>query len=142
MDKEHTIHGLMRKRAELAGQLLHHQKVVRQLLDALDGVDRTLKLFNPNVELFAIRSKKMPGRHLARHREMSQIIFSALRERAPQTIRELTDRVMEERFLDRDDKKLLSLMRKRVMAACRQHRRRGIMFSVQGTPYMLWDMVK
>ena len=142
MEKEHTIHGLIKKRAELAGQLLHHQKIARQILEALDGVDKTLKLFDPNVELFAIRAKKLPGRHFARHREMSQIIFAALRERAPQTIRELTDRVMEERFLDKDDKKLLSLMRKRVMASCRQHRRRGNMVSAQGTPYMLWDMVK
>ena len=141
MDKEHTIHGLMRKRAELAGQLLHHQKQVRLLLTALDGVDNTLKLFHPTIQLTTIRPKPMPGQHIAKNREMSTIIFAALREKAPRTIRELTDRVMTERFLDKDDRKLVSLMKKRVMAACRQHRRRGLMFSVQGSPYKLWDMV-
>ena len=65
MVNEHLLSGLMRKRAELAGKLEHHQAVVRQLFIDLDNVDATIRMFDPDIELNEIRPKPLPPRHAA-----------------------------------------------------------------------------
>ena len=56
---------MIAKRAELAGELEHHQAKVRQLLIDLDSVDATIRLFKPDINLEEIRPKPLPPCHAA-----------------------------------------------------------------------------
>ena len=72
MENEHTISGLIRKRAEIAGQLEAAQTQVRQLIINLDSLDATIRLFAPDIDLEEIRPKPVPPRHTAFHGEVSK----------------------------------------------------------------------
>jgi hypothetical protein len=65
MPMTHVLSGLVAKRAELAGQLEHHQAMCRQMLIDLDNVDATLRLFDADIVLEEIRPKPIPPRHAA-----------------------------------------------------------------------------
>ncbi len=65
MEQEHVIHGLLRKRQEIADVLELAQGRVRQLVLDIDAVDATLRLFNPDMEIGVIRVRPTPRRHTA-----------------------------------------------------------------------------
>ena len=77
MENEHVLSGLIRKRAEIAGELEAAQARVRHLIIDVDNVDATIRLFAPDIDLaeikpkpFAATSRGVPGRddpdHLGR----------------------------------------------------------------------------
>jgi hypothetical protein len=118
MENEHVITGLIRKRAEIAGQLEAAQTQVRQLIIDLDNVDATIRLFNPDIDLAEIRPKPLPPRHMAFKGEISRAILGVLRQSAgPLTAHDLTLRVMGERGLNAADPRLLRTVQKRVGAS-------------------------
>jgi hypothetical protein len=91
MAEPHVVTGLMTKRAELAGQLEHHQSKVQQLMLDLGAVDHALRLFKPNIKLDAIKPKPVMAHNVARKGEVSRIVLAALRAAArPCTTQELT----------------------------------------------------
>lgn len=133
MSEPHVLTGLMTKRAELAGQLEHHQATVRQLMINLDAIDQALRLFKPDIELSDIKAKPMPPRHAAYKGEVSRIVLGTLRDakRACST-QELTMHVMAERGMNTADKRLVKTVGKRVGACLRHHRTKGLIRSVDG----------
>jgi len=56
---QNTISGLVRKRAEIAGQIEHTQDQLRQLVIDLDHI------FDPSIELEEIKAKPVPPKHHA-----------------------------------------------------------------------------
>ena len=143
MEHEHTIHGLVRKRAELAGQLEHHQTTARQLIIDLDNIDATIRLFKPDIVLSDIRPRPLPPKNSASKGEVASIIFAALRESpVPMDALQLAKLVMAERGIDQNNKKMALVIRKRVSSALRHQRNRGILKSTQGAPYLLWEVAR
>ncbi|HJS84680.1 MAG TPA: hypothetical protein VJ779_04415 [Acetobacteraceae bacterium] len=126
MENEHTISGLIRKRAEIAGQLEAARTRVRQLVTDLDSLDATIRLFAPDIDLEEIRPKPVPPRHTAFHREVSKIIRDVLRETGTAlTPRDIALRVMAGRGLNVSDPRLAWTVQKRVGASLRNLRARG-----------------
>ena len=60
MENEHVISGLIRKRAEIAGQIESLQTQLRAAVVALDNVEATLRLFAPDIDLAAHGERKVP----------------------------------------------------------------------------------
>lgn len=142
MKNDHTIHALIRKRAELAGEMEHHNARVRQLIIDLDHVDATLRMFVPDIELEDIKPKPMPPRHTAYKGEVARVIFEALRASGrPMTGQELTQHVMAERGMNTADKGLVKTVSKRVGSALRHHRAKGLLRSEKGPGEILrWEL--
>lgn len=130
MGNEHVIAGLIRKRAELAGQIEHDQTVLRQHIIDLDNLDATLRLFVPDIDLEDIKPKPLPPRNAAFKGEVSRIVFAALRANGPMTSQQLAQYVMADRGLNTADKRLVMTIGKRVGACLRHHRRKGLIASV------------
>jgi hypothetical protein len=126
MEEPHTVSGLIRKRAELAGKLEATQDALRQLIIDLDNLDATIRIFAPDVDLAEIKPKPLPPRSAAYKGEIGRVILAALRQ-APDglTGQELAARVMAERGMNTADKKTLRLISKRVGAALRHYRGKG-----------------
>jgi len=143
MTEPHVVTGLMTKRAELAGMLEHHQAKVRQLMIDLDAVDQALRLFKPDIELEAIKPKPLPPRHAAYKGEVARIVLGTLRDaKRPCSTQELTMHVMAERGMNTADKRLVKTVTKRVGAALRHHRGKGLIRSVGGLGGLLvWEVV-
>ncbi len=141
MENEHTIFGLVRKRKEMAAQLGQYQTLVRQLVIDLDNLDAAIRLFNPDIVLEEVRPRPLPPRNSASKGEVARVILSSLRNSdTPLDALELAKHVMAERGIDQNDKKMAQTIRKRVSAALRHYRVRGVLKSTQGAPFLLWEV--
>ena len=140
MAEPHVVTALIRKRAEIAGQIEHTQTLLRQLVIDLDNLDATLRLFKPDIDLEEIRPKPLPPRHHAFKGEVSRIVLSALRQSdRPLTTHDLAQHVMAGRGLNAADKRLVRLVGKRVGACLRHHRNRGLVQSKRGQEtHLVW----
>ncbi|MCH8095959.1 MAG: hypothetical protein IID53_02615 [Proteobacteria bacterium] len=140
MAEPHVVTALIRKRAEIAGQIEHTQTQLRQLVIDLDNLDATLRLFKPDIDLEEIRPKPLPPRHHAFKGEVSRIVLSALRQSdRPLTTHDLAQHVMAGRGLNTADKRLVRLVGKRVGACLRHHRNRGLVQSKRGPEtHLVW----
>jgi len=129
-DQPNVLHALTRKRAEIAGQIEHNQLTLRHLIAELDHVDATIRIFNPAIDIGAIRSKPVPPRHAAFKGEVTRVVFKMLREaREPITSRDIAERLMRERGLDPGDHELSVIMVKRVCACLRVQKQKGLVRS-------------
>lgn len=144
MADDHTVAGLVRKRAELAGEIEGAQTHLRQLIIDLDHLDATLRIFRPDIDLEDIRPKPLPPRHSAFRGEVARIILDTLRQtQESMTTRDLALHVMAERGLNTADKGLVRVVQKRVGACLRWHRSKGALRSSQGPgQFMLWEIAR
>ena len=144
MTNENVVSGLIRKRAEIAGQIEHLQDRLRQHVIDLDNLDATIHLFDPDIELGAVKPKPIPPRHQAFRGEVTRIVLTALRNaKKPLTTRDIAQRVMAERGLDTSNERLLRLMARRTGACLRDHRKRGLVRSEHGAgTYLVWEIAR
>ena len=141
---EHTISGLVAKRAEIAGKLEHHQAVTRQLFIDLDAIDQAIRMFAPDMELSEIKPKPMPPRQAAYKGEVARVVLATLREaKRPCSTQELTMHVMAERGMNTADKRLVKTVSKRVGACLRHHRLKGLIKSGKGLgAHISWEIAR
>ena len=145
MAEPHVITALVKKRAALAGEIEATHERLRQMVLDLENLDATLRLFDPDYQVEAIRPKAFrPPKDWSNRGEMSRIILSVLRQAAePLTTRDVALQLLVERALDKDDQKLLRLMTKRVGVALRGQRDNSVVRSHQGPgQYMLWEIAR
>ncbi|MDR3500671.1 MAG: hypothetical protein P4L72_15760 [Parvibaculum sp.] len=143
MAEPHVITALVRKRAELAGDIENGQAAVTRMIRELEGLDATIRLFDPGYRVEEIRPKAFrPPEDWSKRGEMTRIILDILRQAAePLTSRDIALQLIAERALDQSDEKLSRLMVKRVGVALRGQRDKGVVKSSQGTGlYMTWEL--
>ena len=144
MENEHVITGLLRKRQSIADELDAAQNKVRLLVQAIDAVDATLKLFQPDMEIGIVRVRPTPRRHTAFRGESSRMILNMLREAGgPMTTRDIVLAVMTARGLNVTDKPMAETMRMRVSSSLRGMRERGSVTSSEGRgASILWTLAR
>lgn len=139
----HVVTGLIAKRAELAGRIEHLQAKVRQATVELDHIEASIRIFQPDIDLGAIGSRPVPPIHHAFRGETSRFVLETIREAGrPIDTTSITERVMRERGLDRNDAALFKVMSKRV-GACLRHweKVRGAIKSMPGPGQVkLWEL--
>lgn len=132
-ENEHVLAGLIRKRAEIAGQLDHAQASARALIAALDHLDATIRLFSPEMDLEAVPVRPVPPRHAAVAGQVTRPVLDALRNTtAGMTTRDLALHVMRGRGLNVEDVGLVRLMVRRVGSTLRQLRDRDALDATAG----------
>jgi hypothetical protein len=138
----HVLSGLIAKRAELAGKIEFTQTELRNLVIALDNLDATIRLFDPEIDLDDIKPKPLPARNQAFRGELSRVVLSTLRKAGkPLPAQELALHVMAGRGLNAADRPLLRVMTKRVAACLRNYRGKGLVRSVDGPKRsILWEI--
>jgi hypothetical protein len=143
MKNEHVLSGLIEKRREIAGQIEAVQMQLRQLIIDIDNVDATIRLFQPDIDLEEIRPKPLPPRHTAFKGEVQRIVLGALRDTGiALTTKDITIRVMSERNLNLNDKKLVRIVSKRVGACLKHHRNKGLVRSERRGAGMAWEIAQ
>lgn len=139
------ITGLVRRRAEIAGELQAAHEMISKLVRDLAALDAALAVVAPDMEVEAIRPKMFrPPDDWANRGQMSRLVLTILRQaRDPLTTREIAAQMILERGLDAGDRKLLPLMVRRVGSALRHQRDKGLVVSSEGPGnYQLWVIAR
>jgi hypothetical protein len=142
---DYVVTGLVKRRAEIAGQIeaLHEQ--LKKLLADLSAIDDALAVFDPQIACEQIKPKALrPPSDWANYGQMTRIVLNILRSsKEPLTTRDIALQMMVERALSKDDQRLLNRMTKRVGVALRRQRDGEIVRSWQGPGmFMLWEIVR
>jgi hypothetical protein len=140
-----VVSGLIKRRAELAGDIEKAHESIRRMIADLENLDATILQFEPGFKIETIKPKSFrPPKDWANRGEMTRIVLSILRQATePLTARDIAFQLLTERALNRDDQRLLRVMRSRVACALRLQREKGVVQSQQGPgQYMLWEIVK
>lgn len=143
MAEPHVLTALVKKRAELAGDIENTQAKLRQLILDLEALDKTLLMFDPDYRIECIKPKTFrPPEDWSKRGQMTRIILGILRKAAePLTSRDIAVQLIAERALDQNDEKLLRLMTKRCGVALRGMRDRGVAQSSIGPGQsVLWRL--
>jgi hypothetical protein len=138
-----VLSGLVKRRAELAGDIEKTHEALRKMVLDLENIDATILQFDPDFRVEAIRPKAFrPPKDWANRGQMSLIILSILRQASePLTSRDIALQLLVERALDKSDQRLLRLMTKRVGVALRGQRDKDIVRSIQGPrQYNVWEI--
>lgn len=142
MAEPHVITALSKKRAELSGDIERMQRELTDKIAALEKLDATLLLFDPDYEIASIRPKAFrPPEDWSKRGEMTRLILGIMRKATePLTSADIAAQLIVERALDRTDK-LQRLMTKRVGVALRGLRDRSIAVSAPGPGMsVLWQL--
>jgi hypothetical protein len=143
VDRPNTLSGLVAKRSEIAGRIEQLQTEMRESILALEHVDATIRLFDPNYAIEHIRPKPVPAVYKAFPGDMIRMVLSMLRESpGPLSTKTIVLHVMAARGVDSSDKQAFHLFRGRVGAMLRHHRAKGVIRSLAGDDgqFMLWEI--
>jgi hypothetical protein len=142
---DYVLTGLVKRRAELAGEIEALHAKLSGLLAALENLDATIVQFDAEYKVEAIKPKAFrPPKDWSHRGQMSRIVLSILRQASePMTSRDLATELLVTRALDREDQKLLRLMTKRVGVALRIQRDNGVVRSLDGPgQFVLWEVAR
>ena len=144
MEHEHVLSALVRKRAELAGETNALRERLTGIAADMDHLDATIRLFDPDFNLAAIRAKRPRSSDAARPGEMSRFVLGVLREATePIPTPAIAARMMAERGMDGQDRKLVRNVTKRVCMALGHQERRGTVRSQFGPERVkLWEVAR
>ena len=122
-----TVSGLIKKRSEIAGRIQAIQEEAGRLIAALDHIDCTLRLFDPEIDFADMPVKQLPPPNAAFRGEFQRSLLEMLRGvRRWQSTDDLTVKVMVQRRMNEADRALRVLTRKRVGHALKRLERKGV----------------
>jgi len=140
---DYMITGLVKKRANLAGEIDRTQETLAQLVQDLAHVDATLRIVAPDMAVEAIKPKAFrPPADWSKRGQMTRMVLDILRTaRGPMTTREIAERMIVERGITATTQALNS-MTKRVACALRHQRDLGNATSSEGEAgfWLLWTL--
>src|SRR6266542_4298639 len=129
-----VVSGLIKRRAELAGDIEQAHEALRKMVLDLENLDATIVQFEPDFQVETIKPKAFrPPKDWSNRGQMSRIILSVLRQASePLTTRDIALQLLIERALDKSDQRLLRLMTKRVGVSLRGQKENGLVRCDQG----------
>jgi hypothetical protein len=139
---DYVLTGLVKRRAEMAGELANIHNRVAQLVRDIEHLDATIQIMAPGVMPEAIPPRLFqPPEDWSKRGQMSRIVLGILRNaKEPLASRDIASQLILERGMAMD-MKLLRLMTKRVGSALRDKRDRGLVRSVDGPGlFQLWEI--
>lgn len=140
-----VVSGLIKRRAQLAGDIEKAHESLRGMVLDLENLDATILQFDPDFKVEMIRPKAFRSpKDWSNRGQMTRIVLSILRQAAePLTSRDVALELLVERALDKNDQRLLRLMTKRVGVALREQKNKGVVRADQGPgQYMLWEIAR
>ena len=117
---EHTISGLLSKRADLLGEAESIRDRLAAIKNDIDALDRTLSVLDYDGDLDAMMPRQK--RHVVFGRgELTRQVLTVLRRAdGPMTSRQIAQEIVSDSGMDARDRKYVSDLTKRVGKACRQ----------------------
>lgn len=142
---DYVLTGLVKRRAEIAGEIEASHERLRKMVNDLESLDATIRQFAPDYAVEAIRPKAFrPPKDWSHRGEMCKQVLTILRlSTEPMSSRDVALEMLVTRALDQSDRRLMRLMTKRVGVALRTQRENGVVRSTQGTgQFVLWEVAR
>ena len=86
MMNSHIIASLLKKRREMAGEIVQLEKQVAALGDDLVHLEATIRVFQPDIELPALRPLRIQHRHHFKGGFLTRMVLDYVREHPSETI--------------------------------------------------------
>jgi hypothetical protein len=138
-----TVQGLIRKRADLAGQVETMNARLTATMAQLHALDTAIRVFKPEIDLDDLPERAAPPPFSGFRGEIQRFLLDELRKaNAPQSTFDLADKIMDRRGLDRSDKIATNLIRRRTGYALAKLRKKGRATSWRAHPSapLLWEL--
>ena len=131
MAESHVVSGLVRKRAELAGQIDHHRQEMTRLLEVVDQLDATIRLFDPDYPIGRIRAERYRPRQRFFHPgECQRLVLEIVRDAdSPLSTRVIAESLLQRKGLAATST-LIERMQKNALAVIRRLEAKGIVQEV------------
>ncbi|HMI96136.1 MAG TPA: hypothetical protein VK479_06445 [Micropepsaceae bacterium] len=145
MAEPHVLSGLKAKRVEIASQIEGLQLHIRQLAIDLENIDATLRIFDPSIDMKAIRARRrLPPLQNGGRFNIGRFLLTTFRQTSePTTSHALALLVMGEMGLKTTDVVMVGTMMKRVQGRLRRLRERKLVRSMPGPGQVnLWEVVR
>jgi len=143
MTDTHVVSALKTKRVEIASQIEDYREKMRLAVIALDHVEASLRLFDPDVDMGQLGPRKVAQVLYDTKGDTGRVILDALRTATmPMSTAAVCETVMKARGLDTDDRGLCRLMMRRTNANLKHwQRKRGLIRSMPGPgQQLLWEI--
>jgi hypothetical protein len=125
-----TISGLLRKRAEMAGQVSATQAHLSALITGLAHIDAAIRIFKPGIELEDLPASLPVTPYSGARGDTGRILLDELRKaNHPLSTFDLSECVMRSRGLDPTDRIVFKLIARRTGDALGKLRAKGIVAS-------------
>ena len=140
---EHTISGMLTKRAELLGEAETIRDRLAEIKNDIDALDRTLinvMGYEGDLDTQMPRQK----RHVLFGKgELTRQVLTILRRsETPLTSRQIAQEIVSEKGMDARDRKYVSDLTKRVGKACRQYPEGTIVKATDERGNVVWAISK
>jgi hypothetical protein len=121
-----TLSGLLRKRAEMAGQVEAMQAQLGALITDLSHIDAAIRVFRPDIDLADLPEKLAPAPFTGFRGEIQRFLVDEMRKaNHPLSTFDLAERVMAKRGLDPSDRTVFTLIARRTGYALAKLRKAG-----------------
>lgn len=80
MAEPHVISALVKKRAELSGDIEHYEQVIREYKENLLSIDKTIRIFDENYKISSIQTKRSYRNRYFETGEAKTMILDTLRK--------------------------------------------------------------
>lgn len=129
-----VVHGLIDKRAEIVGKIEALQAQLAQHMADLDSLERSIRIFEPDIDLGDAPVKPVPPPNAAFRGEVQRFLLDAMRKSdIALTTLDLARMIMEARGLNTSDKALRKLIATRTGHSLKKLRDKGFARSEKAT---------
>ena len=138
----YVVAALVRRRSELSGEIERSQQQLRQMIMALEHLDKTLLMFAPEYKIEGIKPKQFRApSEWSKRGEMKRRVLEILREATlPMTSRDIAMVMISERGLEQDEATIRTMSR-RCAETLRLQRLRGVAHCYEGPGFcLLWQL--
>jgi hypothetical protein len=142
---DYMLTGLVKRRAEIAGEIEATQKALHKLSADLMTIENAIRLVAPDTDIGRITPKTYrPPHDWSKRGEMRRMTLDVLRvARAPMTSREIAAEILTRRGIIADTA-MINLMSKRCNSSLRDARNGGHVRSSEGGAgfWLLWEIAR
>ncbi|RZG71116.1 hypothetical protein EXU29_15245 [Acinetobacter wuhouensis] len=102
MAESHIVSGLIKKRAELLGEIDTHQKEIQRISATLSHVDHTIKLFSPEFDLRTIKAKRINKNNQYFNKgELQSLVLNCMRDTVePMTCKQIENQILSTKSIN------------------------------------------
>lgn len=143
MTEPHILSALIRKRAELAGQIHELERRISRQRINLANLDSTIRLFSPTTNPDAIPTKRRNRRtmYFARN-EFSRLTLDALRlAPIPVSSTDIAASILRAKNMGADDEAVKVVLNERILSILRKLHKRGAVVKTGVTRNAQWTAV-
>ena len=145
MSESHVVSGLVARRSEMAGLIEHYMQEIKRVDADLKHLDATIKLFEPDYDLRAIRARKHRKNNVYfKPGECTRLVLDVLREAdGVLPTEDVALAVMGKKGLDSTDKDVVAFFKKAAITALRHQAKRGLVKDSGLAPdcvTLLWEL--